>query len=90
MAKIWSQYEDSISAYYLSALINGDYTGLPEYERKAFDAWREGWEAAAREDGWTVGHWTSNGEDGFEFYGTCSVSKLRSNIVDVSLMVYKD
>jgi hypothetical protein len=86
----WDRYEDSISTYYLSALINGDYTGLPDYERKAFDAWREGWEATAREEGWTVGHWTTNHDDGDEIYGKCSVSGLRSSLADVTLMVYKD
>jgi hypothetical protein len=89
MAKQWEQYDDFISVYYLSALINGDYTGLPDYERKDLDAWRVGMEEAARRDGWTVGHWVVMDDDG-EMYGRCSVCGLRSNIIGVILMVYKD
>jgi hypothetical protein len=86
----WELYTDKISSYYLSALINGDYTGIPDYERQAFDAWREGVEQQARDDGWTVGHWTSDSDDEGDDWGICSVSNLRAGRVLVTLMVYKD
>jgi hypothetical protein len=92
MPKQWERYNDNISTHYLCALINGDYTGMPQYEIDAFEKWRTDMEQTAIDDGWKIGHWTteySNGDNDF-YYGTCSVSNLRANVETVYLMVYKD
>jgi hypothetical protein len=34
-------YEHRICGHYLSALINGDYSGLDKIEEREFDAWLE-------------------------------------------------
>ncbi len=84
----WDHYDYRIGEHYLSALINGDESGMSDAESAKFDAWIETAQSNATESGFTVGHWCdveNSGED----WGRCEVSGLFDMRVTVRLMVYK-
>lgn len=87
--KTWDRYDAKIASHYPSALINGDYSGLTTEEQAQFDAWQRRMEQTARDAGWTVGHWTSDHEDGDD-WGICAVTGLLAMRAEVTLMVYKE
>lgn len=84
----WDHYEYKLAGHYLSAMVNGDYSGLTSeecaeyraFERKAFDD--------ARAAGWTPGHW-AHVDDSGEDWGICAVSGLYAMRECVRLMVHK-
>ena len=84
----WDHYEYRIAEYYLSALINGDQSGMTDTESAEFNAW----ESQARDNaiaaGFTVGHWR-NVEDSGEDLGVCEVSGLFEMRCTIRLMVYR-
>ncbi len=84
----WDHYEYRIGAHYLSALINGDYSGMSDAESAEFDEWLADAKSNAREAGFTIGHWCDV-EDSGEDWGRCYVSGLFDMRVTVRLMVYK-
>lgn len=84
----WDHYEFKIAGHYLSALINGDESGMSDEESADFDAWRRDAEDKARDHGFTVGHWTDVDESSGDF-GRCAVSGLFADRCTVHLMIYK-
>jgi hypothetical protein len=88
MAMQWDHYEYRIGEHYLSALINGDESGMSDTESEEFNAWRIEAEINAEQSGFTVGHWCDV-EDSREDWGRCYVSGLFAMRCTVQLMVYK-
>ncbi len=84
----WDHYEYKIAKHYLSALINGDETGLEDDKQTQFEQWESQARADATTAGYTIGHWTDV-EDSGEDWGTCAVSGLFAMRCTVRLMVYK-
>jgi len=74
----FDEYEYEIGAHFLSALINGDTTGLEDNEERDLDAWVT--DAAPG-----VGHWSDVADSDNEF-GTCDVTGLRGATVKVLWM----
>lgn len=81
-------YSYRIAERYLSALINGDYSGMSDAECDAFEAWQTAAHDNARSAGFTVGHWCDV-EDSGEDWGRCDVSGLFAMRCTVRLMVHK-
>lgn len=74
----WDCYEFRISSHYLSALINGDVTGLEDDDEAEFNQWLASTPNVA-------GHWSHDEVDDCGF-STCAVSGLMSNCTTVKLM----
>jgi len=83
----WNHYEYRIAEHFLSALINGDETGLDDDEQTQFEQWESQARADAIAAGYTVGHWTV-AEDSGEDWGICEVSGLFAMRCTVRLMIY--
>lgn len=84
----WDHYEFKIAGHYLSALINGDFSGMEESEVSDFEAWEQWARENARDAGFCIGHWTCDSEESGDF-GRCAVSGLFADRQTVRLMVYK-
>lgn len=76
----FDQVEFDIGSRYLSALINGDFSGLEDEEAKLFDVW----ETNVRTSCGNVGHWAAL-DDSNEF-GCCDVTGLRGDVTKVAYM----
>jgi len=85
----WDHYDYKIADHYLSALINGDTSGLDDSESAALLAWEQSEQASARRAGFTVGHWDCDVEYSDDF-GPCDVSGLYADRCAVRLMVYRN
>ena len=86
-AKIWDSYGYHIADYFLPYLINGDAGGLSNAERKELDEFEQLAQNLAKEDGFTVGHWTVQDSENIGF---CDVCDKLANVATVKLMVYKN
>ena len=84
----WGSYDYRTAEHYLSALINGDESGMSDPESTEFNEWRTGAESNVRDAGFTVGHWANMADSG-EDWGRCEVSGLFAMRCTVRLMVYK-
>lgn len=89
MPKIWDSFDYKVAGHFLSPLINGDYSGLDVQDVLDFDAWEEQAQAHAKEQGFTVGHWSCENEESDD-WGICDVTGLHAMRQCVKLMVYKD
>lgn len=89
MAKIWDHHTYRIGDYFLPYLINGDASGISNTERRELDQFATSVENRAVKDGFTVGHWDYESEEG-EDYGKCEVTDLYGTLADVRLIVYKE
>lgn len=87
--RTWDSYDYKVSTYYLSALINGDDSGLEDGDSDDLIRFEVDAHNAARRDGFIVGHWSCESDDEGD-YGTCDVSGLYANIVELKLMVHKE
>jgi hypothetical protein len=67
----FTQYEYTVSSHFLSALINGDVTGLSDEEECELDEWLESLEHGE-------GHWSTTEEH--DEFGLCEVTGLRSQV----------
>lgn len=84
----WDHFSYKVAAHFLSAMINGDYSGMTSeecaqyrhFERTAFDN--------ARAAGFIVGHWATVDDSGDD-WGTCAVTGLLAMREEVHLMVYR-
>ena len=81
-------YEYKIAEHYLSALIDGDETGLEDDEQTQFEQWESRARADAIAAGYTIGHWTEVEDSGGD-WGICKVSGLFAMRCTVRLMIYK-
>lgn len=84
----WDSYDYRIAEHYLSALINGDMSGMDDAEIEEFDTWHDAALQNARAAGFTIGHWSDvdgSGED----WGRCDVTGLFAMRCTVRLMVYR-
>lgn len=81
-------YEYKIAEHFLSALIDGDETGLEDDEQTQFEQWESQARADAHGEGWTIGHWTDVA-DSAEDWGRCDVTGLFAMRCTVRLMIYK-
>jgi len=70
----FEQYEYTIGSHFLSALINGDTSGLSDAEEKELDEWLESL-------GHSDGHWATT--DDHDEFGRCDVTDLRSSVETV-------
>jgi hypothetical protein len=52
----WDHYDYRIAEHYLSALINGDQSGMTDTESVKFNAWESQARDTATAAGFTVGH----------------------------------
>jgi hypothetical protein len=86
---IWDQFDYKIADHYLSALFNGDESGINESDCKALQAFIDRANDAARSAGFIIGHWSMPGDDECNDWGTCDVSGLLAMRCTVSLMVYR-
>ena len=84
----WDHYDYRIAEHYLSALINGDQSGMTDTESVEFDTWESQARDTAIAAGFTIGHW-ADVEDSGEDWGICKVSGLFAMRCTVRLMVYK-
>ena len=84
----WDYYNYKIAEHFISALINGDMSGLEDDEQTQFERWEEQARANAHGEGWTSGHWTDVADSG-EDWGRCDVSGLFAMRCTVRLMIYK-
>ena len=84
----WDHHEYKIAEHFLSALIDGNETGLEDDEQTQFEQWEARARANAIAAGYTIGHWTDV-EDSGEDWGTCAVSGLFAMRCTVRLMIYK-
>lgn len=74
-------HEYWIGSHFLSALINGDVTGLSDEEFPPFDRWETGVRVAAG----GLGHWATVNDETDEF-GQCDVTGLRGPVSKVAYM----
>ena len=84
----WDHYDYRIAEHYLSALINGDKSGMTDTESVEFNAWESQARNTATAAGFTIGHWIDVADSG-EDWGICAVSGLFAMRCTVRLMVYK-
>lgn len=82
----WDSFDYKIAGHYLPALINGDESGLSDEESEDLRHFEESAQSAARDAGFTVWHWSYEG-DYSEDFGRCEVSGLFANRQAVKLMV---
>lgn len=85
----WDHYEFKIAGHFLPALFNDDWTGLDAKDDWKLSSWVACVQDSARNAGFTVGHWSHEGEESDD-WGTCSVTGLFTMRQTVKLMVYKD
>jgi hypothetical protein len=86
---IWDSYEYKVGTHYLSALINGDASGLSDAESAALDAFEHEAHRVATDAGFTVGHWAIDSNDDDTNFARCEVSGMASDVRELKLMVYK-
>lgn len=72
--------EFTIGSHFLSALINGDYTGINGAEAKQLDAW-----VAKQTEGVKNGHWSPTDET--NEFGLCDVTGAHGNVTKVNFVV---
>lgn len=84
----WDYYKFDIAGHYLSALINGDQSGLSTKEAVEFNHWRDLCEGYAKAGGYTIGHWDC--ADECDDWGICEVCDKLAMRTSVTLHVYKD
>lgn len=77
----FDSYEYHIGAHFLSALINGDTTGLDDAEERALNAWV----ADPCIIGAGNGHWSTIDDSSDEF-GLCEITGLRGATEKVAYM----
>lgn len=75
------QHEYQIGTHFLSALINGDFSGLDDSEFAQFDRWETG----IRISHGGIGHWTTV-DDSAEEFEVCDVTGKRGNTEHVAYM----
>ena len=80
----WDIYEFTVAGHYLSALINGDISGLDNDDEKALRLFEERAVAKAKEDGAIHWHWSIDTECGN--FAKCEVSGLWADVFDISLV----
>lgn len=81
-------YDYRIAGHYLSALINGDESGMTDAESSEFNEWQIAARKTATDAGYCIGHWCDvdgSGED----WGRCDVSGLFAMRCTVQLFVYR-
>ena len=79
-------YEATISTCYLSAIINGDETGIDDdKEAMQLMAWELGMYEKAKADGAKNWHWSY---DECYNYAKCDITGLFGRVADVRLIAY--
>lgn len=89
MRKIWDHFEYAIAEHRLSAMVNGDFSGMDDPECQQYRDFERQAFADAHAMGWNVGHWApvdGSGED----WGTCEICRLSAMRCTVRLMVWND
>jgi len=69
-----------IGSRFLSALVNGDYTGISGAESKALDAW-----VKEQTEEFKQGHWSVT--DYMDEFGVCAVTGQRGNVTKVNFVI---
>lgn len=87
--KNWDHFEYRIAEHYLSAMVNGDYSGMTDDEISDYRKFEKEAFETAREGGFTVAHWAPVDDSG-EDWGMCDVTGLLAMRCTVRLMVYKE
>lgn len=88
MSMQWDTFDYRIAEHYLSALINGDQSGMTEDEIAEFDAWESSARQNARANGWSIGHWCDVPDSG-EDWGQCNIGGLFTMRCTVQLHVHR-
>lgn len=78
----FDSYEYQIGAHFLSALINGDFSGLDDAETRTFIAWADTVHTSAP----GIGHWATLDDSADEF-GLCEITGLRGATEKVAYML---
>lgn len=87
--KTWDTFDYRIAGHWLSALINGETSGLNDDEEKQFSEWEKKAKQNARDQGFTVGHWCDVDGSGEE-WGRCDITGLFAMRCTVQLHVYRE
>ena len=77
----FDQYDYRIADYFLSALINGDCTGLTDEESEELDTW----ESALPEGKGRIYDYEEDSDN----WGKCEISGLFAQIVTVKVLIVK-
>ena len=83
--EVWDYYSFTISDYWLSALINGEYSGLDDDEVEVFSEWEQS--SLKLVAGTATSHWDFDDEP---YFGKDDITGLMSNVVEVRLLFKKD
>ena len=81
----WDYYPFTISEYWLSALINGDYSGLDGDEIEAFSDWEYSSLELVR--GAISFHWDCDNDS---YFGKDDITGLMADVVKVRLVFKKE
>lgn len=79
----FEQYEYRVGAHFLSALFNGDTSGLSDEEERELAAW----EASVRGETGGAGHWATLDDDDATDFTVCDVTGMGSDTRRVAYMV---
>jgi hypothetical protein len=70
--------EHTIASHFLSALINGDNSGLDDQDDASFDAWLQSAQSERS------GHWSYPDEEEFDNFHHCEITCLFSDCTTVT------
>jgi hypothetical protein len=71
----FNQTSYTVGSYFLSAMINGDYSGLNDQETRDLNDWLQ------RNNCYGAGHWSTTDET--DEYGRCDITGLRGSVETV-------
>lgn len=83
MKESWDFLEFTIAGHYLSALINGDTSGLEDQEIKDLETFEQNAYSVAKSCKAVAWHWSIDTE--CANFARCEVSNLFASVFDVSL-----
>jgi hypothetical protein len=82
---VWDSYSYTVADHYLSALINGDDSGMTDAEIAELKQFEESAHAHAAREGFTQWHWSTESDEEPSFQ-ECDVSGMRANCVELTLV----
>ena len=81
-----SEYSARIAAHFVCALVNGDESGFSQEDSEALREWLEQFDGS-------VDVCIDEDEDGGQqetHFGRCEVCKLHADVLDVTVVVYRE